>query len=267
MEAWILPYKAHFRDLVRLPGIENGGAAVSQERTEAIVLRGVDFSETSRIVTFLCPARGKLACMARGARRPKSGLAAVLDTYNRLDLVYYWKDGRQVQALGDVALLDSYGTIKADLEKVTFAAFPLELCMKVAHENEPSHELYAALIKGLDGLKTWPENINDYTAWWVLRLLAASGYEVQTEECVACGSTRSAAWGFSYDGGIVCSRCRSDRQLTTAQYNSLKRLNAAPDRCPDVKNGGTLLDVLRGYAARQFETDFRSIRVINQMYP
>ena len=56
---------------------------VSQEKTEAIVLRGVDFSESSRIVTFLSPERGRLTCIAKGARRKNSGVSAVLDTFNR----------------------------------------------------------------------------------------------------------------------------------------------------------------------------------------
>ena len=64
---------------------------MSQERTEAIVLRGVDFSESSRIVTLLSPDRGRLVCMAKGVKRPKSQLAGLLDTFNRLEVVYYWK--------------------------------------------------------------------------------------------------------------------------------------------------------------------------------
>ncbi|HNT88720.1 MAG TPA: DNA repair protein RecO, partial [Candidatus Hydrogenedentes bacterium] len=94
-----------------------------QERTEAVVLRGVDFSESSRIVTFLTPDRGRVACLAKGARRKNCPYAAALDTFNRVELVYYWKDGRNVQTLGEAALLDAYPGIKGDLEKSVYAAF------------------------------------------------------------------------------------------------------------------------------------------------
>jgi len=76
-----------------------GAGQVEREHTEAIVLKGVDFSETSRIVTLITPDRGKMACMAKGVKRPKSPMAGVLDTFNRIDLVYTWKDTRQVQTL------------------------------------------------------------------------------------------------------------------------------------------------------------------------
>ena len=116
-----------------------------QEKTEAVVLRGVEFSETSRIVTFLTPRRGRVACIAKGARRKGSPMAAVLDTFNRVDMVYYRRQGRQVQTLAEAALLDGFPGLKGDLDRSLFAAIPLEIAFRVAHENEPSEALYAAL--------------------------------------------------------------------------------------------------------------------------
>ena len=136
-------------------GPAHRSVVVSQERTEAVVLRGVDFSETSRIVTFLTPDRGKVACMAAGARRSKSSLSGVLDTFNRLEIVYYWKDGRSVQRLAEASVLDTYPLIKADLDKLVCASFPLEIAYKAAQENEPSEALYSTLVSGLVSMAQW----------------------------------------------------------------------------------------------------------------
>ncbi|MGI6460163.1 MAG: DNA repair protein RecO [Candidatus Hydrogenedentales bacterium] len=86
----------------------------------------------------MTPDRGKVACMAAGARRPKSSLSGVLDLFNRLEIVYYWKDGRSVQRLAEASVLETYPAIKADLERSVCAAFPLEIAYKAAQENEPS---------------------------------------------------------------------------------------------------------------------------------
>ena len=128
---------------------------LAPEQTEAIVLRGVDFSETSRIVTFLTPERGRLACMAKGMRRSKNDLAALLDTFHRVELVYYWKDSRSVHPLREVSRLDGYAAIKKDLAKATYGALALEVAYKTAHENEPSEELYDVLKNGLAQLAAW----------------------------------------------------------------------------------------------------------------
>lgn len=239
---------------------------MSQERTEAVVLRGVDFSETSRIVTLLTPDRGRLACIAKGARRKKSPLAAALDTFNRLEIVYYWRDGRAVQILGETALLDGYGAIKADLEKATFAAFPLELALKIAHENEPSHALYAVLVRGLDGLAPWPGSVRTYACWLALQLLSAAGFEPALDACAECGKAVGNAPGFSYQGGVVCPQCVSDRRLTAEQHEALRVLVRSREACPRIDGEADLYRLVHRYAARQLETDLRSVRVIDQMF-
>ena len=111
---------------------------MSQERTEAIVLKAIDFSESSCIVTLFCPERGRLTCMAKGVKRPKSQLAGLLDSFNRIEALYGWKESRSVQQLFDGSLLERYAGIKGDLEKSVYGAFLLELMYRIAHENEPS---------------------------------------------------------------------------------------------------------------------------------
>lgn len=238
---------------------------MSQERTEALMLRGVDFSETSRIATFLTPHRGLVACMVKGVRRAKSPLAASLDTMNRVEAVLYWKDGRNVQLLTDATLLDDYSGIKADLDKVTLAAFPLELALRTAHENEPSEELFATLVRGLEGLETWQGSAKVHCCWQVLQLLTASGFQPALDVCAHCGRAVGNAPRFAYDGGAVCDRCPGDRRLTAEEYSALARMQANSEACPDVTETGNVLSVLRYFAARHLETDFRSMRVIDQL--
>lgn len=229
------------------------------------MLRGVDFSETSRIVTFLTPHRGLVACMVKGARRAKSPLAASLDTMNRVEAVIYWKDGRTVQLLAEAALLDNYSGIKANLDKVTLAAFPLELALRTARDNEPSRELFETLVHGLKAFENWPGPTRTHCCWQVLHLLSAAGYQPALEACAHCGRPVGSAPKFSYDGGAVCDGCPSDRRLTAAEYDALVRMQASPERCPDIEGRGNVLSVLRYFAGRHLETDFRSMRVIDQL--
>lgn len=238
---------------------------MSQERTEALMLRGVDFSETSRIVTFLTPHRGLVACMVKGVRRAKSPLASSLDTMNRVEAVLYWKDGRSVQLLTEAALLDDFSGIKGNLDKVTLAAFPLEIALRTAHENEPSEALYETLVRGLESLESWSGLPKAHCCWQVLQLLMVSGFQPALEACAHCGGALSAAPRFAYDGGAVCEQCPGDRRLTADEFNALTQMQAQADACPDVTAIGNTLSVLRYFAGRQLETDFRSMRVIDQL--
>ncbi len=236
-----------------------------QEKTEGVVLRSVDFSETSRIVTFLSPNRGRLACLVKGARRRNSPTGPLLDTLNRVELVCYWKDGRTVQQLGEVTLIDSYPGVKRDFAKATYAAFPLELAYKTARENEPSEALYAALVLGLEGLDGWPGDAKGHMCWQALRLLTAAGFAPELGHCIDCGRPVDETPGFAWRGGVTCRACPSDRRLSPAGYASLRAMAESGARCPDTAGSEEIFRVLWRYGIRQLETDFRSVRVIDQM--
>lgn len=53
--------------------------ARTQYRTEAIVLRLLDYGESDRIVTFYTAGFGKLRGIARGARRSRKRFANALE--------------------------------------------------------------------------------------------------------------------------------------------------------------------------------------------
>lgn len=235
---------------------------MAQERAEAIVLRGVDFSETSRIVTVLTPQHGRLTLIAQGARRPKSPLAAVLDTFNRVEIVYYWKASREVQRLGEASLLDGYGALKQDLDKTVYAGVALEAAYKAAQPGEPSAELYAALRGGLADFALWPGSPQAFVTWFILRLLAVTGFAPDLE----CPGEPG---GFRYDSGVVAKGQAADRRMDPQTVDVLQTLAAAADACPGLEPGPALQDALaalRGFLVRQFESDFRSFRVIDQMF-
>lgn len=240
---------------------------VSQEKAEAHVMRGVDYGETSRIITFLTPTRGRMACIAKGVRRKNSVLAPVLGTMNRVELVYYWKEGRGIQTLGEASLLESYSGIRCDLERGAFAAFPLEIADRVAHDNEPSEVFYAALARGLDGLNAWRGDARAHCCWQVARLLAAAGFTPELAHCVQCEGAIGDNPGFDLDGGVTCRACRADRRLEPAVLRDLRAVFEAADRCPPVEAAPGLFRVLRVFAARQTETDYRSLRVLDEMFP
>jgi DNA repair protein RecO (recombination protein O) len=236
---------------------------VPQERTEAIVLRGVDFSESSRIVTFLTPNRGRMACMAQGVRRAKSQLAPVLDTFNRVELIYYYKEGRSVQKLGEATLLDGYQAIKSNLDKAVFTAFPLELAYKAVQEDDPAEDVYDALMRGFESMAAWTGDVKAHAVWQVIQLLCLAGFEPDLDNGDRGGD--SVRWSHAH--GVAEPGSAGDRRISRVALDGLRLLVRSRDACPRIEDAGEAFDALRGYVTRQLESDFRSLRVIEQMYP
>lgn len=239
---------------------------MSQEKSEAIVLRGVDYSETSRIMTFLTPRRGRLTCIAKGVRRKNSPLAATLDTFNQVELVYYWKEGRGVHTLGEASLLKGYSGIKRDLERGCYGAVPLELADRTAHDNEPSTDFYETLVQGLDQLNDWTGSARLHCTWQLARLLTVAGFAPELGHCVQCGGEIGHNPGFDMDGGAVCGTCPIARRYTSREFDSLVTLFRSAAACPNVEHDDTLFRIVRAYMTRQTESDYRSLRVLHDMF-
>jgi len=202
--------------------------------------------------------------MAKGARRAKGGAAGVLDTFNRVEIGFVWKDGRGVQPLTDCGLTSAFSGIKRDLEKSAYAAIPLELALHVAHENEPSEDLFAALAKGLETLNDWKGDAAAPTCWTLLGMLAAAGFAPSVHVCGETGQALRGEAAFSLDCGVTAAGPRSQRRLAPSELAALRVLDT-PDPCPEVTAPSRLIHLLGAYAERQMDITLRSMRVLRQV--
>ena len=148
---------------------------MAYKQNEAVVLRKVDYSETSLIVTVLTPDFGRMALLAKGARRKGSPVGPALDTFNRVDLTFTWKENRQVQNLVEASVISSYGAIKRDIQRSAAAAFVLDVALHASWENHPAPDLFDALVNGLDAFADCDADPYAAAAVGVYALLEAAG--------------------------------------------------------------------------------------------
>lgn len=123
-------------------------------KTEAIVLRTVEYQESSIIATLFTHKHGKIAVIAKGARKPKSKFSAFLVPGQMLEVVYYMKQTRQVQTLSDVSYLKKLDNIRLDLQKMALATITLELTSQLLHDNEVNEPLFQFLSVMLPWINT-----------------------------------------------------------------------------------------------------------------
>ena len=86
-------------------------------RTEAIVLRKMEYRETSQIVTLFTREKGKMAVLAKGARLLKSRFGSSLQPMSYTQVVFYHKPTRGLQTLSESAHVQPFHRISRDLEK------------------------------------------------------------------------------------------------------------------------------------------------------
>lgn len=150
-------------------------------KTEAIVLRTVDYGESSLIATLFTRTHGKIAVIARGARKPKSKFAAFLVTGQLLEVVYYMKNTRSVQTLSDASYIVKMNELRTNLQKMAVMITTLELASQVIHENEVNEPVFDFLKKMLSWLNDRESVSKNIFPYIQIRLAQLLGIGLQPE--------------------------------------------------------------------------------------
>jgi len=118
-------------------------------RTEAVVLRSLDYGETSQIVTLLTREKGKLGVMAKGARRTKSSFGATLQPMAYTQVVFYYKPTRELQILSESSHVESFHRLRRTLESITVGLRIVELVDAMMEEEDRHPEVFALTVQAL----------------------------------------------------------------------------------------------------------------------
>jgi len=111
-------------------------------KTDVIVIRSTEYSESSLISTVLSQEHGKISLMVRGARKPRSRFSGMIQPGNLLDVVYYYKPTRSVQTLTEASYRVRMDLLNRDIEKMALSMCALELIGQLLHEGEVNHPVF-----------------------------------------------------------------------------------------------------------------------------
>ena len=216
------------------------------EKTEAVLLKAFNWSESSRTVVFFSRVFGKITLIDKAGRSFKTRRGRLLP-FSRMEITFYGSQKETRGYISEVELLESFLMENNDtLGRLTFASAACELLNTLLPEEEPFEELYLYYLRFLKFTQlVEKEFLASIFLSFFLRLLSGMGYNPSLSFCVSCRKEangiidRSAPVFFSPErGGIVCSACQKAgeyyipfsiedyRQLLALQTASLKEAAA-----------------------------------------
>lgn len=139
-----------------------------EERAKGLIVRTRPWTETSLIVHWFTREQGRLATMAKGARRPKSPFRGRLDLFYLDELVFHRSRRSDLHLLKEVHLLSTHPGLEAEADRLRLAC---EAVRRLEQVTEPESAIPAVfdLLLGL------VQHLNEHPAR--RRLLLA--YEVR----------------------------------------------------------------------------------------
>lgn len=180
--------------------------------SEALVLRAVDFGESDLVVHLLLPGQGRLAAIAKGARRSTRRFPGVLDLFNHLRVEVEQSPRGALARLEHARLVDAFVGLRSDPRRFALACFLLELLDRLAPEGGARGDLERLFGFARDALATLEGARPDRRthALLELRALAALGLRPELRRCVRCGREIEGAGMVAFhvpEGGAVCAAC------------------------------------------------------------
>ncbi len=216
-------------------------------KTRAIVLRKIDYGDSSRIAQFFTEDFGKISAIIKGVRTGKSKSGLIIDIYNNVEILLYKKGTREVQLVSEVELIKHYSNINEDLDRMSFANGIVELLSNLTVENENNHKLYLGSAKALELLNNLSKSPRLVFAKFIFFFIKEIGYELEIDKCSICGKNLSKGMDASlnYDSGVICRECSQDR-LIQAELNKelFNLLFCLSDKKNDIKCDDKLIDKL-----------------------
>ncbi len=215
---------------------------MSPEKTEAIVVKQVDFSESSRVVTFFTRELGRVTTLAKGARRLKGPFQVALDLLATCDIVFLRKSSSSLDILTDARLLARFDPPKRQLVPLYGAYYVAELLTGLTEDYDPHPDLYDHTRTTLERLQ---EDDDPYPALlrFQLVLLREIGLLPSFDEQLVAGERQPRETGdgrsensfalWVSEGGMIASEDRPERyrhrsEVSAGTLRVLERL-AQPD--------------------------------------
>ena len=205
------------------------------ECSESIILKNQDFKERDRLVTFLARDKGRMAGIARGARKITGRGIGSYEPFSRGMIYYVEKQSSELVAIRKCDLLPPFLFLQNDYDKFLYAGYLTELIYLCQIPPSEAEGFFQLLAKGLGAVyaEKSRQSLPLLRIEFDLDLMSCLGIQPDWSLCGECRRLLIQR----VKGGLV--------PLVKGAYQFDNRLGGL--RCPDcLKVGPGIMDISVG---------------------
>jgi DNA repair protein RecO (recombination protein O) len=203
------------------------------QKSDAIVLKAYNWSESSRTIVFFTRDFGRLALIDKGGRSLKSRRGRML-AFTKLEVTFYQSQRETSGYVSDILVERPFEFAReGTLGRLGYGSAACELLLLLLADEEPQPELFDYTVHYLNWLdKAEKRYLPALFVAFFLRLLSTLGYHPSLTHCSVSGQSiadEAEARGevaFSPEqGGVVSAACQKAGDCyIRLTYQSLKLL-------------------------------------------
>ncbi len=174
-------------------------------KTKGIIIAEKVMSDFDKMLTILTPNMGKIECVAKGSRRPKSLLMAGTQFLCFGDYMLY--KGGENYSMNSCETIELFYNIRTDLDKLKYAVYITKIINDVTTENQNNYKILQLYLNTLYVISNTNKDLEFVTSIFRLRLLSIIGYRPEIEECKTCKEKENLTKFSIRDNGFKCTAC------------------------------------------------------------
>jgi len=187
------------------------------ERAQGLVLRIHPLTETSLIVRWITREHGRIATVAKGARRPKSPFRGKIDLFYLADFTFSRSRRSDLHNLREVSLRETHPFLRKELAYLRQASYCAALIEQATEMETPLPSIFELMVELLRSLHPLPPRQQTVFAF-ELKLLNELGLKPELEKSSLTAGVRQ----------IV-------QALSAADWPSISRLKLSPGQTTELR--------------------------------
>ncbi len=199
-------------------------------KVKGVILSENNMGDYDKMLTMLTPNFGKISCVAKGARRPKSALLAGTQMFCFGEYMMY--QGTSTYHINSCETIEIFYKLRTDLEKLKYAIHINKIVQDVTEENENCFNIMQLYLNALYTISETDKDLDLTISIFKLRLLCILGYTPRILSCTNCKEKDNLSYFSIKDNGFKCEACarqdKSSLQMSESTKNAIKYTITAP---------------------------------------
>lgn len=174
--------------------------------TQGIVLKAVRYEENDVILTLFTRKLGKIAALAKGAKRNKSSFLSSSQLFSYSN--YTLKKQGNMYRVSQSDIIKSFYDISYDIDAFSYATYITKLVEGSTLENQTNNRLFILLAQTLHLYTQNDVDKQFITRAFEIKFLDYIGFKPVVNRCCSCGSKDLKVPVFNVsEGGTLCGIC------------------------------------------------------------
>jgi DNA repair protein RecO (recombination protein O) len=200
----------------------------------AIVLKVRDLGESDKIVIFYSKQAGKIAGIAKGAKRSKKRFSNKLEIFSLLDVVYDERNRSGLVRIAEAELVTPFQSLRENYDRYLSAVLACELIYYWSRDYDADKNIFNLLLWVLQSIDTG-SSPRMAQIFFQVKLYTLLGYRLHLSGCIKCENAEQSGMPYVFHPGrhgMLCKKCSPSfisKEMVPLSMNTIKLLQHAQD--------------------------------------